>query len=282
MSGMSLLRALDTQDKQETARILETMPSEVSIRDSEDRIALHYAAETMDLITFQKIYEQDPTLIDCQDKNGYTPLLMSVMGGRTDLVEYLLSKGANLNHVDKDGHSAVHWAVVCGQLETLSFILSKGADVETPDLLKASPLHYATATEEIANEVALSILHTLIRAGANPNCRDIDERTPILWTASNEVVIGNLEAMTSLKQAGGDLQVVDRDRLGVIHCAASHGYHEVVFICDNRLRTASHCAAAKGQMRMLKLLKQFNASFEIQNYRGDLPIHEAIQAGCKG
>ncbi|VDM71038.1 unnamed protein product, partial [Strongylus vulgaris] len=119
---------------------------------------------------------------------------------------------------------------------------------------------------------------------------------------------------------------VDRDNLGVIHCAASHGYHETIdFIMDavpnfsvdqkdraghtalfyavtyghyevakrlldyganpnhqdHRLRTPSHCAAAKGQMRMLKLLKQYNATFEIQNYRGDLPVHEAVQSGSK-
>ena len=57
----------------------------------------------------------------------------------------------------------------------------------------------------------------------------------------------------------------------------------IIFILqDHRLRTPSHCAAAKGQLRMLKLLKQYNASFEIQNYRGDLPFHEAIQTGSKG
>ncbi|VDM85499.1 unnamed protein product [Strongylus vulgaris] len=94
---------------------------------------------------------------------------------------------------------------------------------------KATPLHYATASEEIAPETALSILHTLLKYGAKPNCRDVDERTPILWAASN----GNLEAMHSLRQAGGDLMAVDRDNLGVIHCAASHGYHETIdFIMD--------------------------------------------------
>ncbi|KIH64973.1 ankyrin repeat protein [Ancylostoma duodenale] len=112
-------------------------------------------------------------------------MLMAVMGGRTDLVELLLSKGANIAHCDRDGHSAVHWAVVCGQLETLTYLLSQGADVEAPDILKAAPLHYATASEEIAPELALSILHTLLKHGAKPNCRDIDERTPILWAASN-------------------------------------------------------------------------------------------------
>ncbi|KHN76937.1 Protein fem-1 -like protein [Toxocara canis] len=32
---------------------------------------------------------------------------------------------------------------------------------------------------------------------------------------------------------------------------------------------------------MLKVLKHFGASFEIQNRRGDIPLHEAIQAGSK-
>lgn len=322
MSGSSLLRALDNHDRVETERLLDAQPHEVSVRDADDRVALHYAAETMDLAMFQKILEQDLTLLDCEDRNGHTPLLMAVMGGRTDLVKFILSKGANLNQRDRDGHSAVHWAVVCGQLATLNFLISEGADVEAPDLLKAAPLHYATATEEIAPEVALAVLHTLIKAGAKPNCLDLDERTPILWAASN----GNLEAMHSLKQAGGDLLAVDRDRLGVLHCAASHGYHETIDFFmdavphtavdqrdraghtalfyavtyghyeaakrlldyganpnhqDHRLRTPPHCAAAKGQMRMLKLLKQYTASFEIQNYRGDLPVHEAVQAGSK-
>ncbi|VDN19815.1 unnamed protein product [Cylicostephanus goldi] len=86
------------------------------MRDSEDRVALHYAAETMELDMFKKIFEQDPTLLDCEDKNGHTPLLMAVMGGRIDLIEFLISKGADINHCDRDGHSAVHWAVVCGQV----------------------------------------------------------------------------------------------------------------------------------------------------------------------
>ena len=39
--------------------------------------------------------------------------------------------------------------------------------------------------------------------------------------------------MVSLKQAGGEILAVDRDRLGVLHCAASHGFHEVKHLQNN-------------------------------------------------
>uniref|UniRef100_A0A914DU29 ANK_REP_REGION domain-containing protein n=1 Tax=Acrobeloides nanus TaxID=290746 RepID=A0A914DU29_9BILA len=137
---------------------------------------------------------------------------------------------------------------------------------------------------------------------------------------------GNVEAFKSLVQAGGNRLALDRDRLGVLHCAASHGHSEIIramlelssgnivnvkdrngdtplffaatyghYDCakllldnladpnhlDHKLRTPAHCAAAKGQLRILKLLKQYGASFEFQNYRGDLPFHEACHTGSK-
>lgn len=51
---------------------------------------------------------------------------------------------------------------------------------------------------------------------------------------------------------------------------------------DKRIRSAAHCAAAKGQLRVLELLQQYGASLELQNYRGDLPFHEAVQMGSQG
>lgn len=41
---------------------------------------------------------------------------MAVMGGRVDVAEFLLDKGADVKHLDKERHTAVHWAVVCGQV----------------------------------------------------------------------------------------------------------------------------------------------------------------------
>ncbi len=42
-----------------------------------------------------------------------------------------------------------------------------------------------------------------------------------------------------------------------------------------KFNRAYHCAAAKGQMKCLKILCQNNPSIWVRNRRGDYPIHEA-------
>ena len=51
---------------------------------------------------------------------------------------------------------------------------------------------------------------------------------------------------------------------------------------DRKGRTASHCGASKGQLETLKILAQHGANLWMRNYKGDLPLHEAIKSGRKG
>ena len=43
----------------------------------------------------------------------------------------------------------------------------------------------------------------------------------------------------------------------------------------------AHCGAAKGQLSTLKILKKYSANLWLENYRNDLPLHEAVQSGRK-
>jgi ankyrin repeat protein len=70
---------------------------------------------------------------------------------------------------------------------------------------------------------------------------------------------------------------------------------------DRRLRTALHCACARGQLGVIRVLienggqKTFSlwiyfgqylcaggASGSLENTRGDVPLHEAVHMGCTG
>ncbi|EFO99836.1 hypothetical protein CRE_18553 [Caenorhabditis remanei] len=336
--NMSLIDALDRHENDKIQQILEENPDEVRYRNEEDKVAIHYAASDGDLNALKLIFLADRTLVDVRDGTKQTPLLCAVMSGRIENAEFLANNGADVHAIDENGRNAVHWSVVSGQLESLNWSIAKGVDLQAQDndvgvpskfsiqncsfQQECTPLHYATCNEDTPPEVSQAIIVTLLKHGAKPNPVDTDDRTPIHWCSSN----GNLEAIKALYNSGGDLTCRDKQNLNILHCAASHGYHEVIEFAirnvdrpiiddidkaghsalfyaisfghyeaalkllqnnanpnhqDQRLATAAHSAASKGQMRMLKLLKQFNASFDIQNYRGDLPFHEAVMVGSK-
>uniref|UniRef100_A0A0N5AA12 ANK_REP_REGION domain-containing protein n=1 Tax=Syphacia muris TaxID=451379 RepID=A0A0N5AA12_9BILA len=347
---LDLIQALDNGDMKKVAQLLDSDSIDVSMRDGDDRVALHYAAEVADRETFHRIYNSDPSLIDCEDVNGHTPFLIATMSGNVEVMEDLAENGANVNHCDKNKHFAVHWAVVCGQLDALKLLLRLNANLNAIDSQGAQPLHYATVGEDVAPETCETILNVLLKNGANINSIDFDGRTPLLWATCN----GNIKAMTALLQAGANLNVTDRNQLSLLHCATSQGHEDALLLLieasepavidstdrngdtplfyavslghlqcakillihganpnyqayynflhnkpvklhlyyfeafmqriakmDNRLKTPSHCAAAKGQLQMLKLLKHYGVNFEIQNRRGDIPLHEAIQSNTK-
>ncbi|KAI6236692.1 hypothetical protein M3Y95_00184900 [Aphelenchoides besseyi] len=316
-----LIDALENEDYEEAITLVAKDPALIVGRDASGRIALHYAAETANANVFRTLLDADSSLIDAQDSNGFTPLFVAVTANNVEVVRLLIERGTQLDQVDFDKHTAVHWAVVCGQLEALEELLHAKTSISTPDTHGAFPLHYAVTIDDVAADRVEAILNALLKSGTDVNCRDADDRTPLLWAAS----CGNTSAVQRLIEAGANKNAVDRDYLNALHCAANHGYDETIrlllkrcnqkladgkdkngdtplfyaatfghYECarlllenanadpnhvDKRLRTAAHCAAAKGQMRTLKLLRQYGASFDMANYRGDLPFHEAVQTG---
>lgn len=137
---------------------------------------------------------------------------------------------------------------------------------------------------------ATGAMMCLVQAGADKNTTDRDQLTAAHCAASR----GHSEVIEMLLQLSADFIIDAPDRNGAtpLFYAVTLGHFECAKLLlakgakpnhqDRRFRCASHCAAAKGQLRILKLLRQCGASFEIQNYRGDLPLHEAVQAGSIG
>jgi ankyrin repeat protein len=131
---ITLLQALEAEDHLAANKILSENPAEASIRDGDNRAAIHYAAEMNNVYTFRRVLDADPSLVDCQDSSGFTPLFVCVTAGNVDVLTVLLERESQLDHVDFDKHTAVHWAVVCGQVETLKELLKAGAPASTPDV----------------------------------------------------------------------------------------------------------------------------------------------------
>lgn len=79
--------------------------------------------------------------IDCTCDHNLTPLFLAIPVNNLNMVGYLISKGANVNHKDSMGRTPLHWAaaVVNPKLEgnsrqkMVKFLLEKGAVLRAKD-----------------------------------------------------------------------------------------------------------------------------------------------------
>jgi len=58
---------------------------------------------------------------------------MATEKGHTEMIQYLLKKGANINEKDFDGRTALIYAAEDGQLEIVKCLIENGANIEERD-----------------------------------------------------------------------------------------------------------------------------------------------------
>ena len=89
---------------------------------------IHRAAERGDKAKLEKLLSENPSLINSRDKYKMTPLHWSAWKGHTQIVEFLLNKGADLAARTR-GQAPLHFASRSGHDDIIHLLLEKGADV---------------------------------------------------------------------------------------------------------------------------------------------------------
>lgn len=157
--------------------------------------ALIAALQDGDATRIQRLIDEGHDLHAPSTFGGYTALHLAVVKGRADLVELLLSRGANPNQVadqkrrplplalvhecspqvldllldagaelegaDEKGFSALHAAAEVGNVAGIRYLLGKGAELQARTTLGFSPLHIACALGH------LDAARELVRQGAD-------------------------------------------------------------------------------------------------------------------
>ena len=97
---------------------------------------IHLAAQKGRLGFIKIILKKHPDLLNHTDEFNQTPLLWAASGGHTEVVDYLLSLGADLNNATDrpdepdDGKTALHWAVDGGHSTVVESLLKAGANID--------------------------------------------------------------------------------------------------------------------------------------------------------
>ena len=154
---------------------------------------------------------QDPNV---KNSDGFSPLNVAIKTQNPELVEMLVSAGADVNavEVDSEGYAPyprplLHFAIThsSGETSTVNLLISAGANVNAVDEYGITPLHMAADENP-------RITSILISAGANVNAVD-NKGNSVL----HEAVLcgnrngGNAEIINMLVSAGANVNATNKE-----------------------------------------------------------------------
>ena len=177
-------------------------------------------------------------LVDILLSNGAeasgVPVITAYYGLISKTVDLLLTHGASVSATDSRWNkTALTWTAEIGSSNTLQFLLSHGANVHHQDKQGSSALHYAGANARSES------IKLLLDAGADPNLLDFGGCTSLtrLARAGRFYLAGRWwnpsadereKAATLLLNAGCDPSVRDMHGNLAVHYAAGNGYRGVL------------------------------------------------------
>ena len=187
----------------------------INAMDAQLQTPLHLATKRKDDPDLVMFMIRRGANIGARNIRGKTPLHMAAQRGRVAVTRILMAKGQDPNFQSSKGMSAITFAAANGHLCTVNAIMSRGRNVlvNAPDELGQTPLHYTSRKKYVAVTVKL------LRAGADPNIRSNNGRSPI----DVAVMEGRQKTLRAMIQHGAD--VTDTDSIGQtpLHIAAKYG-----------------------------------------------------------
>lgn len=166
-------------------------------------LELREAAKKGDLSKVNTILGETPALVNAKDKSGVTPLKDAAKYGHKDVVEHLLTKGANVNVKDGEGVTPLCSAAANGRTEVAQLLIAKGADVNAQSNTGLSALHYAAVNGH------KDVAEILITSGADVNHKDRNAVSILHMAAYRghkdiSILLINKGAAVNVKDGDGD------------------------------------------------------------------------------
>ena len=158
--------------------------------------------KTNDLAKVKALVEKDASLVNSTDVTGNTPLHQAAITGSASIIDYLLSKGANINAGNTLINAPLHEALINGRDDVAKLLIEKGSDLEKQNNEGKVPVHYA------ARYNRLPILDILISRRVNLEVKEKNrDMTPLLYVA---LMTDYAEAAKKLIENGADINARDR------------------------------------------------------------------------
>lgn len=155
------------------------------------------------------LLEQDLSLLDQSDDQGWTVLHMGAMFASRECLKLVCNLGLPIDGKDSIGRTALMLACCVGSVAAVALLMKSGAALLAVDSLGRSAAHYAAQSGNV------ELIKQICR---DPNARDASGTT-VLQVACLSGSAGAIEALLSLPSA--NTQLLDNASASLIHYAAA-------------------------------------------------------------
>jgi uncharacterized protein len=161
--------------------------------------------------------EQNVAVINTEDDDGWTSLIVASIYNRIEILKILVRAGAVVNLPNMEGARALSWACQVRSWKCFRLLLDLGAEVNYQDMSSGfSPIMAACEVRFI------DAVRILIAAGADVDLMMEDGSTCLMLTAWN----GHTDILLLLIGAGADINRVSESGQTALMYAATFGHDE--------------------------------------------------------
>lgn len=153
------------------------------------------------------------------DANAFDPVTMAIMAGTPDeTIKFLLEqKGNEIDKRTHDSRTYLHWAAFSGNLNMVNYLISKGFDINITDSRGMSPLAFAAERSQID----ANLCEAFFKAGVDPKQKYKNGETLLFIAISNDKA--DLELTNYLIFKGMSLYDTDKNGNSVFDYATKKG-----------------------------------------------------------
>ena len=267
-SFVSTVQSNECKPSQEKSNVDDASPVEIKTASSKrKKIKLADFVKSNDLESLTYILERRPEKVNKKDSHnfGRTLIHVAVDLGRYKIVEYLISKGANMNIVDYDGYSPLQLAYFRGKINMFKLLVNSGANVDARNYEGMTVLDIACEKGD------MDIAEFVVSKGASLNERNNRGLMPLHVGVQN----GNYALCNLLVQNGADVNGRDGNKRTPLHIASIKGHNQIcilllnngaqINVTDPQGRTPLHYASYGNNRYICELLIKKGGSVNIRD-----------------
>jgi len=214
-----------------------------------------------DEVAYGAITDQDRA-----DWYDWTPLHFAAQAGQMDIVEYLITNGADVNAENIKGEAPLQFAADNGHKEIVELLIANGAEI--------SSIHTAVRIGDLTKVKAF------LEKGADVNSKDASGQTALHIAA----LAGHKEIVELLLANGADVDIGERyyNRIAA-EFAMNKGHDEIVklLVSKGSNISALHLAIYLKDKAEARRLIEAGADVNKRTPYGFTPLERAVSAGFK-